>query len=101
MMNTNVEIIVAILSILGIATKEFKQGRISKQFCTSMSPLIERCLEKHVKKWIGRTDLEESLNRLDNLTHEQAQMASAKVQRATDAIDETRQRGKSRNRSFP
>ena len=42
-----------------------------------------------MKKLTGRTDLEDSLNRLDKLTHEQAQMASAELQRATDAIDET------------
>ena len=42
-----------------------------------------------MKKLIGRTDLEDALNRLDELTHEQAQMATAEVQRATDAIDET------------
>ena len=42
-----------------------------------------------MKKLIGRTDLEDALNRLDTLTHEQAQMATAEVQRATDAIDVT------------
>ena len=42
-----------------------------------------------MKKLIGRTDLEDALNRLDNLTHEQAQMATAEVQKATLAIDET------------
>jgi hypothetical protein len=42
-----------------------------------------------MKKLIGRTDLEDALNRLDKLTHEQARMAAAEVQRATDAIDES------------
>ena len=42
-----------------------------------------------MKKLIGRNELEDALNRLDNLTHEQVQMATAKVQRAPDAIDET------------
>ena len=51
--------------------------------------MIDRCSEKYVKKLIGRTDLEDALNRLDKLTHEQAQMATAEVQRATDAINET------------
>ena len=54
-----------------------------------MSPLTERCLEKRAKKLIGRTDLEDALNRLDKLTHEEAQMATAEVQRAAHAIDET------------
>jgi hypothetical protein len=38
---------------------------------------------------IGRTDLEDALNLLDKLTHDQAQMAAAEVQGASDAIDET------------
>ena len=50
--------------------------------------LTEQFLEKHAKKLIGRTDLEDALKRLDKLTHELAQMAS-EVQRATGAIDET------------
>ena len=54
-----------------------------------MSPLAEWCSEKRVNKLIGRTDLEDALNRLDNLTHEQAHMATAEVQKATLAIDET------------
>ena len=54
-----------------------------------MTQLTERFSEKHAKKLIGRTDLEDALKRLDKLTHEQAQMASAEVQRATGAIDET------------
>ena len=54
-----------------------------------MSPLIERCSEKYAKKLIGKTDLEDALNRLDKLTREQGQMAAAEVQRATDAIDES------------
>ena len=54
-----------------------------------MSLLTEQMSEKYAKKLIGRTDLEDALKRLDKLTHEQAQMASAEVQKATDAIDET------------
>ena len=42
-----------------------------------------------MKKLIGRTDLEDALHRLDELTNEQAQMATTEVQRATDAISET------------
>ena len=42
MMDTIIQIMVEILSILGIATKEIKQGRMSEQFITSMSSLTER-----------------------------------------------------------
>jgi hypothetical protein len=54
-----------------------------------MPPLIELCSEKYAKKLIGRTDLEDALNRLDKLTHEQAQRATAEVQRAANIIDES------------
>ena len=84
-----IRIITEVLAILGIKTKEIGQGRISEKFSTSMSPLAEWCSEKRVNKLIGRTDLEDALNRLDKLTHEQAQMATTEAQKATLAIDET------------
>ena len=91
MMDTMIQIMVVTLSILGIATKEMKQNRISecRNSRTSVSLLTERCSEKYSKKLIGRTNLEDALNRLDKLTNEQAQRATAEVQRATDAIDES------------
>jgi hypothetical protein len=88
MMDTLIRIMVEVLSILGIATKEIKQGRMSEQFDASMFPLTERCSEKYGKKLIGRTDMEDALKRLDKLTHEEARMATAEVLRATHAIDE-------------
>ena len=48
-----------------------------------MSLMIERSSEKYAKKLIRRADLEDALNRLDKLTYEEAQMATA-VQRAID-----------------
>jgi hypothetical protein len=56
-----VQIMVEVLSILGIATKEIKQGR----------------MKKYVKKLIGRTDIEDGLKRLDKLTQEESRMAAA------------------------
>ena len=52
-----------------------------------MSPLTEPWSEKYAKKLIGRTDLEDALKRLDKLTYEQAQMATAEFERA-NAIEE-------------
>jgi hypothetical protein len=54
-----------------------------------MSLLTERCSEKYGKKLIGRTDLDDALKRLDNLTQEEARMAIAEILRTTHAIDET------------
>ena len=40
MMDTIVQIMVEVLTILGIATREMKEGRISKQFSMCMSRVI-------------------------------------------------------------
>jgi hypothetical protein len=46
--------------------------------------------EKYLKKLFGnRTDIEDSLKRLDDLTQEEAQMAAAQALKATHAVDET------------
>jgi hypothetical protein len=89
MMDTIIQIMIEVLSILGIATKEIREGRMS-ELCSSstMSPLSERRSEKYWKKLIGRTDMEDALKRLDKLTHEEARMATAEVLRATHAINE-------------
>jgi hypothetical protein len=88
MMDTIVQILVEVLSILGIATKESKDGVMSKSFDTSMSPLTERYSEKYGKKLSGRTDLEDALKRLDKLTLEEALMVTAEVLKMTHTIDE-------------
>ncbi|KAH9983384.1 hypothetical protein BJV74DRAFT_797431 [Russula compacta] len=56
-----VKIMVEVLSILGIATKEIKQN-IAK---------------KYLKKLLGMNDMEDALGRLDRLTQEEARMAAA------------------------
>ena len=88
MMDIITRIIVEVLSILGIATKEIRQSRISQQFSTSMSQLTERCLEKYGKKLIGKTDMEDALKKLDKLTQEEARMAVAQNLKATHTVDE-------------
>ena len=46
--------------------------------------------EKYLKKLLGNsTDIEDALKRLDNLTQEEAQMASAQVVKATHTVDDT------------
>ncbi|KAF8487166.1 hypothetical protein DFH94DRAFT_841542 [Russula ochroleuca] len=70
-----VQILVEVLSILGIATKEIKKGRMKYS-------------EKYLKKLIGRTDIEDGLKRLDKLTLEESRMATAENLNATHAVDE-------------
>ncbi|KAH8993455.1 hypothetical protein EDB92DRAFT_406201 [Lactarius akahatsu] len=54
-----VKIMVEVLEIFGIVTKEMKQGRA----------------KKYLKKLIGRRDIEDALGRLDKLTQQEFQMA--------------------------
>ncbi|KAH9036410.1 hypothetical protein EDB84DRAFT_1186072 [Lactarius hengduanensis] len=67
-----VEIMVEVLSIFAIATKEIKQGR-AKKFLTKLA---------------GRRDIEDALQRLDKLTQEEACMAIAEVLRLAHNVDD-------------
>ncbi|KAI9431375.1 hypothetical protein H4582DRAFT_1243655 [Lactarius indigo] len=58
-----VKIMVEVLGIFGIVTKEMKQGRA----------------KRYLKKLIGRRDVEDALGRLDRLTQQEAQMAVVQV----------------------
>ncbi|KAI0265231.1 hypothetical protein BGY98DRAFT_1103165 [Russula aff. rugulosa BPL654] len=70
--NTIIQIMVEVLTILGIATKEMKQGRI----------------KKYGKRLIGKNTMEDALKKLDKLTQEEARMTIAENLRATHAVDE-------------
>ncbi|KAH9047741.1 hypothetical protein EDB84DRAFT_1434645 [Lactarius hengduanensis] len=67
-----VKIMVEVLSIFAIATKEIKQGRA----------------KKFLKRLAGRRDIEDALERLDRLTQEEARMATAEVLRLTHSVDD-------------
>ena len=88
MMVIIIQIMVEVLSILGIAMKEIKQSRLSKSFSTITPELTEQCLEKYGKKLIGRTDMEDALKKLDKLTQEEVRMAVAQNLKATQIVDE-------------
>ncbi|KAH9965646.1 hypothetical protein BJV74DRAFT_911015 [Russula compacta] len=67
-----VKVMTELLSVLGIAMKEIKQGK-AKTF---------------LKKLVGRTDIEDALGRLDKLTQEEARMAAAESLKATHGVDD-------------
>ncbi|KAN0129884.1 hypothetical protein V8E53_012356, partial [Lactarius tabidus] len=67
-----VKIMVEVISILGIVTKEIGQGRT----------------KRHFKKLLGRKDVEDALQRLDKLTQEEARMAAAEALTITRGIDD-------------
>jgi DNA-nicking Smr family endonuclease len=53
----------------------------------SVPPLTEGCSEKYGKRLIGKTDMEDALKKLDQLTQEEARMIIAENLRATHAVD--------------
>lgn len=46
------------------------------------------CLEKYVKKLLGKNEIEDSLKRLDTLTQEEERMAIAEIMRVTQNVDD-------------
>jgi hypothetical protein len=74
-----VKIMVEVLGIFAIVTKEIKQGRASEWIRDDTLPVAHGDQEKCLKKLIGRRDIEDTLRRLDILTQEEARMATAQV----------------------
>jgi hypothetical protein len=80
MTNILVKIMVQVLSVLGLATKQIKQGRFSTYALPQhTSRVVEPAAEKFAKKLLGETDIEVVLQRLDRLTHDEARMTVAQT----------------------
>ena len=82
------QILVEVLNIFGIATKEIKRGSASGLFdrlCMIRIPTKLRA-EKFFRKLAGMADLEDALKKLDRLTQEEARMANAEVLRLAHSI---------------
>ncbi|KAH9061929.1 ankyrin repeat-containing domain protein [Lactarius vividus] len=86
MTEITVKIMIEIILILGIVTKEIKQGRISMSLPVDISPKIDLRSEKYLKVLIGREDVEGALRGLDKLTQEEARIASAEVLKITHGL---------------
>jgi archaellum component FlaC len=82
-----VKIMVEVLSILGIVTKEIGQGRMSMSSFVTICERSDLRAEKYLKKLIGRKDIEDALHRLDQLTQEEARMAAIEALKITRGID--------------
>ena len=85
------DIMVEVLSILAIATKDVKRGRLSELIMEICGSLLTPCSEKYIKMMVasltGNADIEDSLQRLDELTQEEARMASAELLKVTHSVD--------------
>jgi len=89
MMDIIVKVMVEVLFILALATREVKQGRIS-EFISNYRPSLSTyySLEKFLKKLEGRSDIEDALGRLDKLKQDEVRMVAAQDLRATHDVDD-------------
>src|SRR5579863_2845694 len=74
-----VKILVELLSVLALATKQIKQGRFSKCLICYQLSIAQCTTEKFAKKLLGESEVEAVLQRLDRLTQDEARMAVAQT----------------------
>ena len=72
MTETIIKIMVELLSVLALATKQISQGRFSMSLL-AYSYSGSRVAEKYAKKLLGEKDIESVLLRIDRLTLEESQ----------------------------
>ena len=86
-----VKIMVEVLEIFAIMTKEIKQGRASESIPDDMFLVVDRDSERHLKnffkKLIGKKGIEDALSKLDRLTREEVDMAIAEIRKVTHRIE--------------
>ena len=73
-----VKIMVELLLVLALATKQISQGRLSKCHIDRI-PVAEYAAEKFAKKLLGESEIEAVLQRLDRLTQEEARITVAQT----------------------
>ena len=61
---------------------------MSAYFRVNISTKVDLRAEKFFKKLVGRKDVEDALQRLDELTQEEARMAAAETLAITRGVDE-------------
>ena len=74
-----VKIMVELLSVLALATKQVNQGRFSKSTVANTLPISQCATEKFAKKLLGDSEIEAVLQRLDRLTQDEARMTVAQT----------------------
>ena len=74
-----VKIMIQLLSVLALATKQISQKRFSKCAVTYTSSVAQCTTEKFAKKLLGENEIEAVLQRLDRLTQEEARITVAQT----------------------
>ena len=89
MTNVIVKVMVEVLLIIALATREIQQGKLSELISDDRkSLLIYLPSERFLKKLLGRSDIEDALQRLDKLTREEHRMAAAQDLYTTQRVAE-------------
>jgi hypothetical protein len=89
-----VKVMVEVLSILAIATREIERGKTSEllsdidDFCLLTYLSSEKFLNRVVKRLVGKNDIEDALGRLDKLTQEEVRAVAAQVLKVTQGVDD-------------
>jgi len=73
-----VKIMVELLSVLALASKQIKEGRFSKCNVTYLA-VAQFVAEKFTRKILRESEIETVLQRLDRLTQEEARMTVAQT----------------------
>ena len=81
------KIMAQVLVVLAFSTKEMKERRISMSFCLMFLFVVDYCTEKILKRVVGKTDVEDALQRLDMLTKEENLVAVARNLEITHRVD--------------
>ena len=74
-----VKIMVELLAVLALATKQVQQGRLSEWIFGLQVLMAQHCTEKFAKKLLGEGEIEAVLQKLDRLTQEEARMMAAQT----------------------
>jgi hypothetical protein len=74
-----IKIMVELLSVLALATKQISQGRFSEYAVAYKLPVAQCVTEKFAKKLLGDSEIEAVLQRLDRLTQDEARMTVAQT----------------------
>jgi hypothetical protein len=74
-----VKIMVKLLSVLALATKQIEKGRFCKYIVRYPPSMAQFAAGKFTQKLLGESEIEAALQQLDRLTQEEARMTGAQT----------------------
>jgi len=74
-----IKILLELLSVLALATKQIRQGRFSKYIIMYKLSIAQCAIEKFAKKLLGDNKVEAVLQRLDRMTRDEVRITVAQT----------------------